>query len=382
MAKVELKNLQKRYGDTVHAVRDVSLEIADGEFFGLLGPSGSGKTSVLRMLAGLETVSDGDILFNGVSVVARTPQQRNIAMVFEQNALYPHMTGRQNIAYPLKVRGVPKDEMARLVDGVANMLNIAPLIDRKAGQMSGGQQQRVAIARALVRRPNLLCLDEPIAHLDTLLRARLRGELKRLQRSLGTTSVIVTHDPVEAMTMTDRLAVMRDGRLQQVGTPDEIHDRPANAFVAQFFGVHSMNLFPLDGLSGPGGRVARCQGQEVLLPEMAQHFASEDGRLLLGCRPGALRLHRSGEAAPEGAMHVPGKVYVAEQIGDEMLVTLQVGELNATALVPERHAFGIDEAVTLTVDADALYAFDPDSEATLHFGTGREPGVLLHAAGI
>jgi ABC-type sugar transport system ATPase subunit len=382
MAKVELRNLQKRYGDTVHAVRDVNLEIADGEFFGLLGPSGSGKTSVLRMLAGLETVSEGDILFDGASVVARSPQERNIAMVFEQNALYPHMTGRQNIAYPLKVRGTPKDEMKRLVDDVAEMLNIAHLIDRKAAQMSGGQQQRVAIARALVRRPNLLCLDEPIAHLDTLLRARLRGELKRLQRALGMTSVIVTHDPVEAMTMTDRLAVMRDGRLQQVGTPDEIHDRPANAFVAQFFGVHSMNLFPLEGLSGPGGRVARCQGQEAMLPEMAQRFASEDGRLVLGCRPGALGLRRAGETAPEGALRLPGKVYVAEQIGDEMLVTLQVGELSATALLPERQSFAIDEPVTLTVDAAALYAFDPGSEATLHFGTGGEPGVPLHAAGL
>jgi len=182
--------------------------------------------------------------------------------------------------------------------------------------------------------------------------------------------------------MTDRLAVMRDGRLQQVGTPDEIHDRPATAFVAQFFGVHSMNLFSFEGLAGAGGRVARCHGQEAFIPEMSQRFASDDGRLLLGCRPGALRLYRAGETAPESALRIPGKVYVAEQIGDEMLVTLQVGEVSATALLPERQSFGIDEPVTLTVDPEALYAFDADSEATLHFGVGGEPGVPLHAAGL
>lgn len=183
-------------------------------------------------------------------------QARNIAMVFESNALSPHMSARQNISYPLKIAGQPKDRIAAQVEEVAQMLNIARLLDRRAGQMSGGQQPRVAIARALVRRPNLLCLDEPIAHLDTLLRARLRGELKRLQRKLGTTSVIVTHDPIEAMTMTDRLALMRDGALQQVGTPDEIHNRPVNAFVAQFFGLHSINLLPVSWPSGEGaGRV-------------------------------------------------------------------------------------------------------------------------------
>ncbi len=203
MASITLQNVNKSYGGHVHAVCDVSLEIADGEFFGLLGPSGSGKTTVLRMLAGLEHPTSGSILFDGQAVEDKTPQQRNIAMVFESNALYPHMSARQNISYPLKIAGLSRDEIAAKVDEVAQMLNIAHLLDRRAGQMSGGQQQRVAIARALVRNPNLLCLDEPIAHLDTLLRARLRGELKRLQRALGTTSVIVTHDPIEAMTMTE-----------------------------------------------------------------------------------------------------------------------------------------------------------------------------------
>jgi ABC-type sugar transport system ATPase subunit len=379
MASIELVNLRKHYG-AVEAVRDVSFRIEDGEFFGLLGPSGSGKTTVLRMLAGLERLTGGDILFDGASVGALSPQQRNIAMVFEQNALYPHMSGRQNIAYPLKIRGTDKSEIARKVEELAEMLNIAHLIDRRAAQMSGGQQQRVAIARALVRRPNLLCLDEPIAHLDTLLRARLRGELKRLQRALGTTSVIVTHDPVEAMTMTDRVAVMRDGVLQQIGAPEEIHARPANAFVAQFFGLHSMNLFALDGLAPGAEPRARLQGQPVRLPALAAGFASAEGRMLLGCRPGAVTLLRDGANAPGSALVLPGTVYVAEPLGDETLVTVQIGATTVQALGPHARDWRIDEPVSLVVRPEALYAFDPDTEATLHFARQGGDGAAVSAA--
>lgn len=369
MASVELRNLEKRYGDTVHAVKNVSFEIADGEFFGLLGPSGSGKTSVLRMLAGLEAISDGDILFDGVSVADKTPQQRNIAMVFEQNALYPHMTARQNISYPLKISGMAKADMDRMVNEVADMLNIGHLIDRRAAQMSGGQQQRVAIARALVRRPNLLCLDEPIAHLDTLLRARLRGELKRLQRSLGTTSVIVTHDPVEAMTMTDRLAVMRDGVLQQIGSSEHIHNQPTNAFVAQFFGIHSMNLFRLKNVHEAEQLTAKLNGRHVVLPDMARRFVGADRQALLGGRPSAVDIVKSGEAIPPNALSLDARVYVAEPLGDEMLVTAQVKDLTIQALLRHGRDFAIDEEVKVVIGQDALYAFDPVSEQTLHFGS-------------
>ena len=370
MASITLTNLAKSYGGVVHAVRDLSFKIEDGEFFGLLGPSGSGKTSVLRMLAGLEKPTSGSILFDGVPVEDKTPQQRNIAMVFEQNALYPHMTARQNISYPLKIAGMPKPQIAAAVDDVAQMLNIAHLIDRRASQMSGGQQQRVAIARALVRRPNLLWLDEPIAHLDTLLRARLRGELKRLQRSLGTTSVIVTHDPIEAMTMTDRLALMREGQLQQVGTPGEIHNRPVNAFVAQFFGLHSMNLFAIDNVTDGPTLVGVFGGQTVALPAMVRDMVSRDARLLVGARPSGVDVRRAGEGAdsPDG-MRVRGRVYVSEQLGDALLVTVQIGTGTVQALVPHDRDFGIDEPVDVLIDAAAVFFFDPDTQETRRFAS-------------
>ena len=369
MASVTLTNIVKSYGGVVHAVRDVSFAIEDGEFFGLLGPSGSGKTSVLRMLAGLEQPTSGSILFDGQPVEDKTPQQRNIAMVFEQNALYPHMTARQNISYPLKIAGMPKPQIAAAVEDVAQMLNIAHLIDRRASQMSGGQQQRVAIARALVRRPNLLCLDEPIAHLDTLLRARLRGELKRLQRSLGTTSVIVTHDPIEAMTMTDRLALMREGQLQQVGTPDDIHNRPVNAFVAQFFGLHSMNLFAIEHVTEGAALTGQFGGEAVTLPTMVRDMISRDARLLVGARPSGVDVRRAGTGdAPDG-MRVRGKVYVSEQLGDALLVTVQIGSATVQALVPHDRDFSIDEPVDVLIDANAMFFFDPATQETRRFAS-------------
>ncbi|WP_417427244.1 ABC transporter ATP-binding protein [Hoeflea sp.] len=373
MASIELRNVNKWYGQAVHAVKDMSFTIEDGEFFGLLGPSGSGKTSVLRMLAGLETITKGDMLFDGVSVADKTPQQRNIAMVFEQNALYPHMTARQNIAYPLKIRGKSKSEIDEMVGDVARMLHIDHLIDRRASQMSGGQQQRIAIARALVRRPNLLCLDEPIAHLDTLLRARLRGELKRLQRSLGTTSVIVTHDPIEAMTMTDRLAVMRDGILQQIGSPDEIHNRPVNAFVSQFFALHSMNLFRVEGLKESASRFSgSLNGTHAAVPHSAMAYADKSAQLLVGCRPHAVEVVKQGETPPAETFQVKGRVYVAEPLGEVTLVTIQIGDLSVQALDQRKRDYVIDEEVTVAVPQSALYAFDTKTEATVAFGEAAD----------
>lgn len=368
MVSVTLQNINKSYGSAVHAVRDVSFDIADGEFFGLLGPSGSGKTTVLRMLAGLEHPTSGSILFDGQAVEDRSPQERNIAMVFESNALYPHMSARQNISYPLKIAKLPKARIEAKVQEVADMLNIAHLLDRRAGQMSGGQQQRVAIARALVRAPNLLCLDEPIAHLDTLLRARLRGELKRLQRALGTTSVIVTHDPIEAMTMTDRLALMREGALQQIGTPDDIHNRPVNSFVAQFFGLHSINLLSLSGLSGSDRHTARLGVTEVLLPRSVPQDASADGRLVLGARPSQVDVQRPGSGVgPADAVRLQGRVYVSELLGDTLLVTVQSGDTSLQALVPHDRDFSIDEPVEVVIPDAALFVFDPETQNTSRF---------------
>jgi len=370
MASITLEHIDKWYARSVHAVRDVSFHIEDGEFFGLLGPSGSGKTTVLRMMAGLEAVSRGVIRFDGRPVQNQTPQQRNVAMVFEQHALYPHMTVRQNIAYPLKIRGMATSDIQTHVSEVATLLNIAHLLDRRAAQMSGGQQQRVAIARALVRRPNLLCLDEPIAHLDTLLRARLRGELKRLQRSLGTTSVIVTHDPIEAMTMTDRLAVMRDGVLQQVGAPQEIHTHPVNAFVAQFFGLHAMNVLPVHQLSGSDTLTGVVGGVSCTLPDVVKaHLTNtHTEHIALGGRPSAMRVQRPGENADGGAaLRLPGYIYVAEQLGDAQLVTVRVGEVSVQVFSPPNRDYVIDEPVEVCIPNDALYLFTGEHLQTVRF---------------
>ncbi|MBB1251024.1 ABC transporter ATP-binding protein [Rhizobium sp. G21] len=377
MAKVTLSGLNKWYGGVVHAVQDISFEIADGEFFGLLGPSGSGKTSVLRMLAGLERPTSGTIAFDGVPVERQTPQARNVAMVFEQNALYPHMTARQNISYPLRIRGLSKGEIDAKVGEVADMLNIRHLIDRRASQMSGGQQQRVAIARALVRRPNLLCLDEPIAHLDTLLRARLRGELKRLQRSLGTTSVIVTHDPIEAMTMTDRIAVMRDGVMQQIGSADEIYNRPVNAFVAQFFGLHSMNVLEIDRIGGDAALSGHCGGEAVSLPDLVRGHVGADRKLALGARPAGVAVHKPGEMARDSKrLMLSGRVYVAEQLGDSLLVTVQAGETTLQAMTAPDRRFGIDEPVEISVREDSLYVFEGADRRTVRHAAGASGAIV------
>jgi multiple sugar transport system ATP-binding protein len=372
MASVTLDHINKWFGPAVHAVQDVNIHIEDGEFFGLLGPSGSGKTSVLRMLVGLERPTSGRILFDGVPVENKSPQERNVAMVFEQNALYPHMTARQNISYPLRVQKASRETIAHKVSEVSALLNIGALLDRRASQMSGGQQQRVAIARALVRDPNLLCLDEPIAHLDTLLRARLRGELKRLQRALGTTSVIVTHDPIEAMTMTDRLAVMRDGLLQQVGTADEIHNRPVNAFVAQFFGLHSMNVFSVESCVDQGSHITGLfGGQPAKVPAGLERFFQSGHRTAsLGARPSAVMALRADDALPpiDGFL-AAGQVYVTEQLGDAQLITINSGANSIQCLMPNLRPFEIDQPVRVFIPDDALFLFDPTTQVTQRFAT-------------
>jgi ABC-type sugar transport system ATPase subunit len=243
--------------------------------------------------------------------------------------------------------------------------------------MSGGQQQRVAIARALVRRPNLLCLDEPIAHLDTLLRARLRGELKRLQRSLGTTSVIVTHDPIEAMTMTDRIAVMRDGVMQQIGAADEIYNRPVNAFVAQFFGLHSMNIFEVDRIESSAALSGRCGGEAVSLPDMVRSHVGADQKLVLGARPSGVAVHKPGEVARDrDRVMLAGRVYVAEQLGDALLVTVQSGDTTLQAMTAPDRRFAIDEPVEMSIREDSLYVFEGTDRHAVRHATGTSSAVV------
>src|SRR6188472_3788633 len=266
MAGVTFSAVGKTYG-SVEAVKDLDLEIADGEFMVLVGPSGSGKTTALRMLAGLEAITAGEILIGDRVVNKIAPRERDIAMVFQDYALYPQMTVFDNLAFGLRRRKVPKPEIDRRVGEAARLLDIEPLLQRRPGQLSGGQAQRVALGRALVREPQVFLMDEPLSNLDAKLRTQTRGEIRRLQQEVGVTTVYVTHDQVEAMTMGDRIAVMNDGVLEQVGTPEELYERPANRFVAGFIGSPAMSFLDAAVSSdGNGGVVLRGAGVDVVLP--------------------------------------------------------------------------------------------------------------------
>ncbi|WP_127752765.1 sn-glycerol-3-phosphate import ATP-binding protein UgpC [Devosia sp. 1566] len=253
MATINLVDLQKSYGGDVMAVKGINLNVADGEMIVLVGPSGCGKSTLLRMVAGLETVTSGRIEINGRDVVKAEPAERDIAMVFQNYALYPHMTVRGNLEYGLKNRGTPRAEIDRRVKEAADILEIGPMLDRKPRALSGGQRQRVAMGRAIVREPSAFLFDEPLSNLDAKLRVQMRVEIRRLQRRLKTTSLYVTHDQLEAMTLADRLVVMNGGLVEQIGTPTEVYDRPATLFVASFIGSPPMNLIPIAALAGAEG---------------------------------------------------------------------------------------------------------------------------------
>ncbi len=280
MARIDLNHVKKVYPGNVTAIHGVDLAISDGEMVVLVGPSGCGKSTLLRMIAGLETISDGTISIGGDVVNNKEPAERDIAMVFQNYALYPHMSVRQNLEYGLKNRRTPRDEIDRRVNEAARILEITPFLDRKPRQLSGGQRQRVAMGRAIVRQPKAFLFDEPLSNLDAKLRGQMRIEIRRLQRSLKTTSVYVTHDQLEAMTLADRLVVMNAGRVEQIGTPTEVYDRPASLFVAGFIGSPPMNLLPVSALPG-------LEGADALPPQTD----------IVGIRPDAISIDRPSEAA-------------------------------------------------------------------------------------
>jgi ABC-type sugar transport system ATPase subunit len=316
MARVEYDDVSKRFpGQDRPAVDHLDLDIADGEFLVLLGPSGCGKTTALRMLAGLEYPDSGDILIDGGSVVRLEPKDRDVALVFQSYALYPHMSVRDNIEYPLRVRKLSAADRKTKVDRVAELLGIGHLLPRRPVQLSGGEQQRVALARAIVREPRVFLMDEPLSNLDAKLRTHTRTELKALQKQLGVTTIFVTHDQAEAMTMGDRIAILDAGRLQQLGTPDNVYQRPANLFVAQFIGSPPMNIVD-----------ARREGGSLVLAglwrvEAPRGAAGSDG-LKVGLRPEAIAIER--EAAP-GAQ--PAEVLVSEPLGSEVIVNVTLGSV-------------------------------------------------------
>ncbi len=343
MADVILKSLRKAYGRVV-AVEGVDLEIAKGELIVLLGPSGCGKSTTLRMVAGLETTTSGQLFIEGRDVTKLEPKDRDIAMVFQNYALYPHKTIRNNLAFGLKMRGMEKDDITRRVDQAAEMLDITHLLDRKPGQLSGGQMQRVALGRALVRDPAVFLLDEPLSNLDAKLRARMREEIALLQRRIGKAMLYVTHDQTEAMTLADRIVIMREGHVQQIGSPLAVYDRPANAFVAGFIGSPEMNLVPAEV---SGGRVVLGEGIALEAPAGAA-----DGPVTAGIRPEALTPGESG---------LPLTVRGIEQLGSQTLFIGELGGHRVRAMTERRDDVARGDTITVGAKAAAIHLFDRNS---------------------
>jgi multiple sugar transport system ATP-binding protein len=335
MASVTYDHVTKTFGDTA-AVDDLVLEVEDGEFMVLVGPSGCGKSTALRMLAGLERVSDGRILIGDRVVNNVAPQHRDIAMVFQSYALYPHMTVYDNLAFGLRNQGVPKNDIDRRVRRAAGILDLDSLIKRKPKQLSGGQRQRVALGRAIVREPAAFLMDEPLSNLDAKLRVQTRAEILKLQQNLGTTTIYVTHDQVEAMTMGDRIAVMRLGVLQQVGTPEDLYTNPRNVFVAGFIGSPAMNLVPASVLDGVGGGESRIAG---FRPE---HIDVANGR---------------ADAIPFSA-----RVEVVEYLGDEQLVHMTRKDTSLQAKLPVEEHLHIGDEREFSIRRDKLLLFDAETE--------------------
>lgn len=387
MAEIVLDHVNKSYPDGHTAVRDLNLTIADGEFLILVGPSGCGKTTTLNMIAGLEDISSGELRIAGERVNEKAPKDRDIAMVFQSYALYPHMTVRQNIAFPLTLAKMRKADIAQKVSETAKILDLTNLLDRKPSQLSGGQRQRVAMGRAIVRHPKAFLMDEPLSNLDAKLRVQMRGEIAQLQRRLGTTTVYVTHDQTEAMTLGDRVVVMYGGIAQQIGTPEELYERPANLFVAGFIGSPAMNFFPARltaiGLTLPFGEV-------TLAPEVQGVIAAhpKPENVIVGVRPEHIQDAALIDAYQRiRALTFQVKVNLVESLGAHKYLyfttespavhSVQLDELaevegesalhenQFVARVPAESKVAIGQSVELAFDTARLAVFDADSGANL-----------------
>jgi multiple sugar transport system ATP-binding protein len=359
MATVTYDHVTKAYTDDAIAVNDLNLDIADGEFLVLVGPSGCGKTTALRCLAGLEEITDGQLKI-GERVVNRVPSKdRNIAMVFQSYALYPHMTVFDNLAFGLKLMKTPKQEIKRRVDEAAKILNLEKFLDRKPRALSGGQRQRVALGRAIVREPAAFLMDEPLSNLDAKLRVQTRAEILRIQRRLGTTTIYVTHDQVEAMTMGDRIAVMRDGILQQVGTPPQLYTSPVNVFVAAFIGSPSMNFATVRADDGK----LKLGNAELHLSGRAATAASErKGKdLLIGFRPEDLQIANGNV----DGVRVPAKIDVVEYLGNQELLHADAEGHEIVALVDSDKGVKAGDQVDFAIASGKLHLFDPETEEAL-----------------
>jgi len=384
MSEIVLDHVSKRYPDGATPVRDLSLTIADGEFLILVGPSGCGKSTTLNMIAGLEDITDGELRIGGQRVNEKAPRDRDIAMVFQSYALYPHMTVRQNIAFPLTLAKLPRSEIAAKVEETAKVLDLTELLDRKPSQLSGGQRQRVAMGRAIVRKPKAFLMDEPLSNLDAKLRVQMRGEIARLQSRLGTTTVYVTHDQTEAMTLGDRVVVLRSGEAQQIGTPAELYNTPANLFVAGFIGSPAMNFFPA-ALAEAGLRLPVGQ---VLLGDTIRNVLSRNPAItnvIVGVRPEHLEdaalidAHERAHCLTFGV-----KADLVESLGSDKYVYFSTsgtgarseqlaelasesgaGENRFVARVSAESNAATGRTVELALDTTKLHVFDADTGVNL-----------------
>ncbi|WEX90670.1 sn-glycerol-3-phosphate ABC transporter ATP-binding protein UgpC [Sinorhizobium garamanticum] len=379
MAEICLSNINKVYGDSFHAIRNLTFDIKDGEFLVFVGPSGCGKSTALRMIAGLESISGGELRIGDRLVNHVDPKDRDIAMVFQSYALYPHKTVRENIAFPLRMAKLPKPEIDRRVEEAARILELTPHLDRKPGRLSGGQRQRVAMGRAIVRKPAAFLMDEPLSNLDAKLRVQMRAEISRLQKELGVTTVYVTHDQIEAMTMGDRVAVLKGGVLQQIDTPKNLYDRPINAFVAAFIGSPSMTLYE----ASLSGEELRLGSQTIRLPDevfAARPCLRSNGgrRVVVGIRPEDMD---DASIAPASA-EIQAAVTLVEGLGAETMVHLAIdapwvdaGDPDAIAEIgQQRSAVGrfspktavqIGDRARVALNASNLHFFDPETRTSI-----------------
>ncbi|MEM3506238.1 MAG: ABC transporter ATP-binding protein [Candidatus Bathyarchaeia archaeon] len=360
MVSIMLEKISKYFGN-VKAVDDINLEIKNGEFLVLLGPSGCGKTTTLRIIAGLEKQTRGSVYFDGKIVNELEPKERNVAMVFQEYALYPHMSVYDNLTLCLKVAKVPKDEIARRVKKVSEMLKIEYLLDRRPGELSGGQQQRVALGRAIIREPAVFLLDEPLSNLDAILRINMRVELKKLQKNLGITTVYVTHDQTEAMVMADRIAVMKDGKILQLGSPADIYDRPINKFVGEFVGSPTMNLIEGSVIEKNGESILDFGDFSIKIPRNISDFIKNKlthSELIMGIRPEYLivKKYKDDES-------IEAKVELIQRLGDTSYANLSIGSKLITAKIDPNEK--LEDKVFVKFDLDHMHLFDKKTEKAI-----------------
>ena len=353
MASVEVRDVRKSFGQT-EILHGVSIGIDDGQFVVLVGPSGCGKSTLLRMIAGLENITGGELRIGDRVVNNVHPKERDIAMVFQNYALYPHMTVADNMAFSLKLRNAPKDEIAARVDKAAQILGLTPLLDRYPRQLSGGQRQRVAMGRAIVRDPQVFLFDEPLSNLDAKLRVQMRTEIKELHQRLKTTTIYVTHDQIEAMTMADKIVVMHDGRVEQIGAPLDLYDKPRNQFVAGFIGSPAMNF--IDGTLRGNGAAYVETANGAKLPVTAAPAGSDGKPVVYGIRPEHLDIASDGTEA---------QVIVVEPTGSETQVVARLGAKDIIAIFRERHEFAPGQTIRLKPRADVAHLFDKQTGARI-----------------